>query len=91
MQPRNEKFFTLFRQPPAPARRDRTGQGARLDGPIVGKHLGVRVDVGPAMASVYDLPYPGIRLVTCGGRFNQATGHYVDNIVAYGHLIRTNP
>ena len=28
-----------------------------------------------------------IRLVTCGGAFDQATGHYVDNIVAFGHLL----
>ncbi len=28
-----------------------------------------------------------IRLVTCGGAFDQATGHYVDNVVAFGHLL----
>jgi len=28
-----------------------------------------------------------LRLVTCGGAFDQATGHYVDNIVAFGHLL----
>jgi len=28
-----------------------------------------------------------IRLITCGGAFDQATGHYVDNIVAFGHLV----
>lgn len=27
-----------------------------------------------------------IRLITCGGAFDHATGHYVDNIVAFGHL-----
>lgn len=27
-----------------------------------------------------------IRLITCGGAFDRATGHYVDNIVAFGHL-----
>ena len=27
-----------------------------------------------------------IRLITCGGAFNRATGHYVDNVVAFGHL-----
>ena len=27
-----------------------------------------------------------LRLITCGGRFDQATGHYRDNIVAYAHL-----
>jgi hypothetical protein len=29
---------------------------------------------------------PQLRLITCGGEFNRATGHYVDNLVAYGHL-----
>ena len=28
-----------------------------------------------------------IRLVTCGGAFDATTGHYVDNIVAFGHLL----
>lgn len=27
-----------------------------------------------------------VRLVTCGGRFNSATGSYVDNIIVYGTL-----
>ena len=27
-----------------------------------------------------------IRLITCGGAFDHASGHYVDNIVAFGHL-----
>ncbi|RYV49549.1 class F sortase [Pengzhenrongella frigida] len=28
-----------------------------------------------------------LRLITCGGAFDRATGHYVDNIIAFGHLI----
>ena len=28
-----------------------------------------------------------LRLITCGGAFDQSTGHYVDNIVAFAHLI----
>jgi hypothetical protein len=31
--------------------------------------------------------YPSLRLITCGGPFDQATGHYVDNIVVYAHLV----
>ncbi len=31
---------------------------------------------------------PSLRLITCGGPFDRATGHYVDNIIAYAHLIR---
>jgi len=33
------------------------------------------------------LPYPGIRLITCGGRFDASWGHHVDNIIAYGKLV----
>jgi hypothetical protein len=34
-----------------------------------------------------DIAFPGLRLITCGGAFNTATGHYVDNVIAYGHLV----
>ncbi len=30
---------------------------------------------------------PTLRLVTCGGRFDSATGSYLDNIVVYGDLV----
>ena len=30
--------------------------------------------------------YPGLRLITCGGPFDQAAGHYLDNIVIYAHM-----
>ncbi|WP_246236444.1 class F sortase [Actinomadura chibensis] len=40
---------------------------------------------------VYGDPgYAAIRLITCGGRFDRGTGHYTDNVIAYGHLVRTN-
>jgi LPXTG-site transpeptidase (sortase) family protein len=29
---------------------------------------------------------PSLRLITCGGPFDQATGHYTDNIIVYAHL-----
>jgi sortase (surface protein transpeptidase) len=39
-------------------------------------------------ASVYGgLSYPALRLVTCGGPFDSATGHYLDNIIVYAHLV----
>ena len=28
-----------------------------------------------------------LRLITCGGKFNRATGHYVDNTIAYAVLV----
>ena len=41
-------------------------------------------------ASVYGKAgYPSLRLITCGGPFDKATGHYVDNIIVYAHLIRS--
>jgi LPXTG-site transpeptidase (sortase) family protein len=33
------------------------------------------------------LAYPGIRLITCGGRFDSSWGHHVDNIIVYGKLV----
>lgn len=33
------------------------------------------------------LSYPGIRLITCGGRFDASRGHHVDNIIVYGKLV----
>jgi LPXTG-site transpeptidase (sortase) family protein len=39
-------------------------------------------------ASVYGTAgYPILRLITCGGPFDEATGHYVDNVIVYAHLI----
>jgi hypothetical protein len=28
-----------------------------------------------------------LRLITCGGSFDQKSGHYVDNVIAFAHLI----
>jgi hypothetical protein len=28
-----------------------------------------------------------LRLITCGGDFDRSTGHYVDNVVAFAHLV----
>jgi LPXTG-site transpeptidase (sortase) family protein len=32
------------------------------------------------------LNYAGLRLITCGGAFDAATGHYEENIIVYAHL-----
>lgn len=40
----------------------------------------------PTSAVYGKLKYPGLRLVTCGGDFDPATGHYLDNIIVYAHL-----
>ncbi|MCX8033063.1 MAG: sortase [Thermoleophilia bacterium] len=31
---------------------------------------------------------PVIRLITCTGEFNRKTGHYLSNLIVYGHLVR---
>jgi sortase (surface protein transpeptidase) len=33
-----------------------------------------------------NVPYPALRLVTCGGPFDERTGEYLDSIVVYAHL-----
>jgi sortase (surface protein transpeptidase) len=42
-------------------------------------------------ASVYGpAAGPQLRLITCGGAFDSATGHYLDNLIVYGHLSATS-
>jgi LPXTG-site transpeptidase (sortase) family protein len=36
-----------------------------------------------------NVPYPALRLVTCGGPFDAKTGQYLDSIVVYAHLAGT--
>jgi hypothetical protein len=36
-------------------------------------------------------PNAELRLVTCGGEFNRASGHYLDNVVAFAHLTNIEP
>ncbi len=31
--------------------------------------------------------FPGLRLITCGGAFDTASGHYRDNVIVYAHLV----
>jgi sortase (surface protein transpeptidase) len=41
----------------------------------------------PTEAVYGPVPYAAIRLITCGGIFDHATGSYLSNVVAYGHQI----
>jgi sortase (surface protein transpeptidase) len=43
----------------------------------------------PAEVYTGDFTRAEIRLITCGGSFDRATGHYRDNIVVFGHLAAT--
>jgi len=39
-------------------------------------------------AQVYGpVPYPALRLITCGGAFNHETGHYLDNVIVFAEAI----
>jgi sortase (surface protein transpeptidase) len=40
----------------------------------------------PTRAVYAATSFPSLRLVTCGGPFDYATGHYADNIIVYAHL-----
>jgi sortase (surface protein transpeptidase) len=35
--------------------------------------------------------YAALQLVTCGGQFDRATGHYLSNVVVYTDLVATTP
>ena len=45
----------------------------------------------PTLAVYGNTTDPQLRLITCGGRFDQASGHYLDNIVAYATLTDVHP
>jgi len=47
----------------------------------------VAKDAFPTTAVYGRAGYPELRLITCGGLFDEATGHYLDNIIAYAHMI----
>jgi hypothetical protein len=41
----------------------------------------------PSAAVYENTRYPALRLVTCGGPFNDSTRQYLDNIIVYAHLV----
>ena len=45
-------------------------------------------DAFPTDEVYQDIDHAGLRLITCGGAFDQDAGHYVDNVVAYAELVR---
>ena len=34
-----------------------------------------------------DIDHAGLRILTCGGTFDDSTGHYLDNVVVFGSLV----
>ena len=45
-------------------------------------------DAFPTAAVYADTADPELRLITCGGDFDRATGHYVDNTVVFAVMVR---
>jgi sortase (surface protein transpeptidase) len=35
--------------------------------------------------------YSGLQLVTCGGKFDSITGHYLSNVVVYTTMVSATP
>jgi sortase (surface protein transpeptidase) len=44
-------------------------------------------DKFPTRAVYGDIPYSGLRLITCGGDFDRAAHSYLDNIVVYASMV----
>ena len=42
----------------------------------------------PAAAVYGPVPDAQLRLITCGGTFDVATGHYLSNVIAFAQLVR---
>ncbi|MDQ1674205.1 MAG: hypothetical protein QOC98_2767 [Frankiaceae bacterium] len=63
----------------------------RADGQQVNYQItGVREyakDAFPTLTVYANTPVPTIRLITCGGQFDAATGHYKSNVIAYGEAV----
>lgn len=63
----------------------------RADGSVaIFKVDGVRVYAKnrfPTMLVYGSTDHAALRLITCGGPFDQATGHYLDNIVVFASLV----
>lgn len=51
---------------------------------------GVRVypkDQFPTQLVYGNTNYPALRLLTCGGPFDRASGHYIDNVIVFASLV----
>ncbi len=71
-------------------------KGDRVDVVLAdGKTVTFRVDgvqqalktAFPTMKVYGKTSYPALRLVTCGGTFDSATGSYLDSVIAYAHMV----
>lgn len=55
----------------------------------VGNVVVVPKDQFPTTSVYGTTSYPALRVITCGGPFDAASGHYVDNIIVYANLTST--
>ena len=53
-------------------------------------HRYAKVDF-PTKLVYGDLDHAGLRLVTCGGAFDEVAGHYLDNVVVFASLVSPLP
>jgi hypothetical protein len=54
---------------------------------VTAKHMYLKADF--PTADVYGpAPTPQLRLITCGGTFDPATGHYLSNVIVFATLIK---
>lgn len=67
---------------------------ARLDGTVavfrVDKVVSYKKSQFPTEVVYGNLPYPGLRLITCGGTFDPSVRSYESNIVAYATLVSSH-
>ncbi|HEY7145830.1 MAG TPA: class F sortase [Streptosporangiaceae bacterium] len=54
---------------------------------VTAVHMYLKADF-PASAVYGAVPDAQLRLITCGGAFDPATGHYLSNVIAFAQLIR---
>jgi hypothetical protein len=45
----------------------------------------------PTQAVYGPVDFAGLRLITCGGVFDEAVGHYDDNVVVFAELVSSTP
>jgi len=48
-------------------------------------------DAFPTLDVYGNTPGPELRLITCGGSFDDASGHHRDNVVVYAEMVGTTP
>lgn len=62
--------------------------GRRLEFAVIGIRMYLKTNF-PDRLVYGPRPYPALQLVTCGGVFDSATGHYLSNIVVFTALVKS--